>query len=395
MRKLRVVFPTAAAFRSEFDSNLANGGVFVATGDELELRTPVRVELVLAYAKQSLSLDGEVVHRIPVELAASGAKPGVAVQLQLGVAELRGRLAPLLGGAPAAPEDRRDTKRFPARVSVQIETLEGRLTGHTRNLSASGALVSVAVPGPKVSQRVTLVMQHPLTGEQVRIAGQVARVIVGQNGAGGVAAVAVQFDAADAKRSAVDDFLRDLRKAEHARRLGGIAGTLEELGVETVIAMFGRASPAGTLALRREVGEEEAVIGFEKGLLRFVRLGPRTGVKALVRVLDWTRGSFEFHARLDPVEPTEPPLPFEAALLEALRQRDELASAKHGELDPTRPLRPSGGAPGSPSKVESAVLELAAAGFNLARMLDIIPDPDPEILAAVSHLLDAGHLELA
>jgi Tfp pilus assembly protein PilZ len=395
MRKLRVVFPTAAAFRSEFDSNLANGGVFVATADQPELRTPVRVELVLAYAKQSLSLDGEVVHRIPIELEASGAKPGVAVQLQLGVAELRERLAPLLGGNSAASDDRRDTKRFPARVAVQIETSRGKLVGHTRNLSASGALVSVAVPGPTAHEPVKLVMQHPLTGEQVRIAGEVARVVVGQNGAGGVAAVAVHFDPADAKRIAVDDFLRDLRKAEHARRLGGIAGTLEELGVETLIAMFGRAAPAGTLALRREVGEEEAVIGFEKGLMRFVRLGPRTGVKALVRVLDWKRGSFEFHARLDPVEPTEPPLPFEAALLAALQQRDELASANYRELDPGRKLRAVGEAPASPSKIEAAVLELASAGFSLARMLDVIPDPDPEILAAVAHLVDGGQLELA
>lgn len=389
-RKLRVVFPTADAFRSEYDSNLANGGVFVATEDLPELRENVRVELVLAYSQQSIALDGEVVHCVPRELAASGAKPGVALQLELGVAELRKLLAPLLGRGPATPDDRRDTRRFPARVAAQIEGSGGSVGGHTRNLSASGVLVSVAEAGPEVGQRVQLRLENPLTGEQIQAEGCVARAVAGQGGDGSVAAVAVHFDPQDPQRGAVDGFIQDLRQAAHARRLGGISGTLEELGVETLIAMFGRAAPQGTLAMRRAGSEDEAVIGFENGLLRFVRLGPNTGVKALVRVLEWARGSFEFHARLDPVALTEPPLPFEAALLVALQQRDEIAHLKPRELEPSRQLRSVGEPPSSPSKVEAAVLELASAGFNLGRMLDIIPEPDPEIYAAIAHLLDCG-----
>ncbi len=392
-RRLRVVFPTADAFRAEYDSNLANGGVFVETDELPGLREPVRVELVLAYSRKSLVLEGEVVHCVPKELAASGAKPGVAVQLQLGVAELRRRLAPLRGPGAEEREDRRDTRRFPARVAAQIEAGEGSVSGHTRNLSPTGVLVSVAESALPLGERVQLTLEHPLTGEQLQVEGRVARQVAGQRGDGAVAAVAVHFDPGDPKRGEVEHFIRDLRQAEHARRLGGIAGTLEELGVETLLAMFGRAAPQGTLAMRRAESEDEAVVGFEKGLLRFVRLGPTTGIKALVRALDWSRGSFEFHARLDPVQPTEPPLPFEAALLEALQQRDELALLDLRELDPARRLRVIGEAPSSPSKVEAALLELASAGFNLARMLDIIPEPDPEVLRAVAQLVDSGTVD--
>ena len=58
-------------------------------------------------------------------------------------------------------------------------------------------------------------------------------------------------------------------------------------------------------------------------MLRYARLGPTTGMKALVRMLAWKEGVFEFHARLDPVKHPEAPLPLEAAMLDAVRQIDE------------------------------------------------------------------------
>jgi len=49
----------------------------------------------------------------------------------------------------------------------------------------------------------------------------------------------------------------------------------------------------------------------------------------------------------------------------------------------------------SPTKVEAAVLDLARAGFTVQRMLDVIPEPDPEILRALQALRDAGLVELS
>jgi len=49
----------------------------------------------------------------------------------------------------------------------------------------------------------------------------------------------------------------------------------------------------------------------------------------------------------------------------------------------------------SPSKVEAAILDLARAGFTVQRMLDVIPEPDPEIFRALQNLRDAGLVELS
>jgi hypothetical protein len=41
-------------------------------------------------------------------------------------------------------------------------------------------------------------------------------------------------------------------------------------------------------------------------------------------------------------------------------------------------------------KAVEAVLDLARAGFDIQRIVDVIPEPDPEIYAALAQLLDAG-----
>ena len=60
-RTLRVAFESPEAFQREFDSNLANGGVFVRTEDGFELREAVCVELYFDYSGESIQLDAEVV----------------------------------------------------------------------------------------------------------------------------------------------------------------------------------------------------------------------------------------------------------------------------------------------------------------------------------------------
>jgi Tfp pilus assembly protein PilZ len=396
-RRLRIRFGDAAAFEREYRANLVNGGVFVATEEAFELREPIAVELVLAYAGgRSLRLEGEVVHQVPAALAGAGAIPGVAVQLLGGSAELRQRLAPLAeaGGvrapAPRGP-DRRQSERILARVAARIEGGEGAASGHTRNLSQNGTLVSVAEPGIAVGERVSLTLVHPTTGEALGVEGLVTREV---GGAGGVAALAVQFDPPEERRAEVAGFLEDLSAAERARRLGGIAGEIAELGVQSLVSMLAGSARAGTLSLRRAEGEAEGLIGFEGGLLRYARLDAASGMKALVRLLAWEQGRFEFHARLDPVEGREPPLPLEAALLEALRMLDELRLVDPARFPAAARPRLAGPAPDPPAgnKLEQAVLDLAAAGASVGRMLEVIPEPDPEIYRALARLCDEGRL---
>ena len=108
-------------------------------------------------------------------------------------------------------------------------------------------------------------------------------------------------------------------------------------------------------------------------------------------MLDWREGAFEFHARLEEVEVKDPPLPLEAALLEAVRQLDEArhAAARHFPLHAHFEVNEGADRCGGQlNKLEAAILDLARAGFTIQRMLDVIPESDPEIFQAIESLAD-------
>ncbi len=185
-------------------------------------------------------------------------------------------------------------------------------------------------------------------------------------------------------------FVEGIQSVEHTRRIGGISGAIAELGVVNLLQMFAATAPAGTLTLQS--GEHEAVIGFEGGLLRFVRLGVVSGPKALARLVSWSEGSFEFHAHLDAVEPLEAPLSLEAALLAAVIEQDESGRRDRHcfSEDATPQVTGALAAQDDLSKVEAAVLDLARAGFTVRRIVDFIPELDSEIYRALESLSDRG-----
>jgi hypothetical protein len=152
--------------------------------------------------------------------------------------------------------------------------------------------------------------------------------------------------------------------------------------------------PTGTLTLQRD--QQEGVIGFKDGMLCFARLGAASGLKALVRLMSWTEGRFEFHASLDSVEEREPPLPLKVALFEAVRMidEDERIDRSHLPAD-ARPRIGEKDTNGEDlSKVELTVLELVRAGFTVQRMVDLIPEPDPEIYRALLSLSENGAISV-
>jgi len=130
--------------------------------------------------------------------------------------------------------------------------------------------------------------------------------------------------------------------------------------------------------------------------LRYVRLGSATGMKALVRLLAWQNGRFEFFTRLERNDVSEPPLPLEAALFEAVRQIDESKRVDRSRLpgDATVAVADDAGEPqlgqDSETKTEAAVIDLARAGFTIQRIIDVIPEADLEILHALESLADRG-----
>ncbi len=396
-RTLWIAFESAEDFRREYECNLSNGGIFVATDEPFELREAVQVELDLRFARANLRMDGEVVHIVPREISGLGATCGVAVQLRDHVAAVRERIAPYLGTLETPEEpatnELRSAPRRAARVAARIDGAEAVVDGRTRDLSKTGVLVGVSGPGVPVGEAVRLTLCHPTSGQERAVDGQVVRQI----GSGGdVHALAIRFAPSAEEKDELEHFVDEIQRAEHARRLGGICGPIEELGLQNLLQMFGQSASEGTLTLRR--GHEEGGVGFERGLIRFVRVGGLTGLKALLRLLSWRDGSFEFHAHLEEGGAEGPPLPLEAALLEAARQIDE-ERAEATRSFPMRALvsvRNHQEATRDPlSKVEEAILDLAQAGSTVQRLIDVIPEPDPEILRALGALMDAGLVEIA
>jgi Tfp pilus assembly protein PilZ len=392
-RIAKVAFADLDTFRREYTSNLVNGGVFLRTNEAYTLREIVKVRLDLDWIGKALELPGEVVHIVPREMAGMGGAPGVAVQFSDSAGAVRQKLREL--GVSVAEEVKtsdkgvRSAPRTPVRVSARIAGTSQVVDGQTRNLSSSGVLVDVNGGAIPVGEPVRVTLSNPKTGGERSVDGRIVRQVVSN---GEVSALAVHFTPRADERDAFERFVGDLQKVEHARRLGGISGPIAELGPQNVVQMFATSAPEGTLWLRS--GEEEGMVCFQRGLLRLARVGNQTGVKALVRMFAWREGTFEFHARLEDVEMKGAPLPLEAALLDAARQMDE------GNRFPLRAhvtLVEGADALGydSPTKVESAILDLARAGFTVQRMLDVIPEPDPEIFRALQNLRDAGLVELS
>jgi Tfp pilus assembly protein PilZ len=400
-RILRVGFETLDAFQSEYDGNLCNGGVFVATSERFELREAVDVELFFEYSGQSLTLAGEVVHHITPEMSAMGGASGVAVQFQLGVQKLRDRLESMAfgqRGARAAAEARdggggeRAARRAAVRVAARIQGGQELITGQTRNLSLTGVLVNVQGRSVAIGEIVGVRLTHPDSGEERTIQGSVVRQVQAE---GEVTALAVQFTPEELSSDETVRFIEEIQATEHTRRLGAISGPIHEIGPQSLLQMFANSSPRGTLLLR--CGEEEGVVCFEGGLLRLAQVGAATGMDALVRMLAWRDGVFEFSAHMEDREMRAAPFPLEAALFDAVRRIDEGRRPSGGMPLHARLVRLKGAdvdAYGELSKVEAAVLDLASAGFTVQRALEVIPEPDPEIFRALHALRDAALIDL-
>ena len=400
VRSLSVSFESVEDFQREYATNIANGGIFVAGEEDIPVRQAVSVTIDLAWAGESLCLRGEVVHAIPVDLATAGATPGVAVQFEIPAGELRQLFEPFVAGVPSPEESERETgrrsaPRSKARVRARVhcpgyDDIEGR----TRNLSSSGVLVSVSDGTIGVGEPVQVFITNPKTGEEREILGKVARHVQSEGGV--VRAVGIQFYMSDSERRGVEGFLKELTAAEHNRHLGGIQGAIEELGLVNLLQTFGMAAPEGTLDVIR--GADEGYIAFEGGSLRAARIGGVQGVKALARMLAWPDGQFEFHACVDRELPAGEPIPLDAALLDAMRLMDESAGVNRASFPPQATLcvvldRRDGSACDF-TKLEEAILDLAAVGTSVPHMLDIIPETDAEIYMALDRLVEAEVLSV-
>src|SRR5690606_7087628 len=236
-----------------------------------------------------------------------------------------------------------------------------------------------------VGRRVELELTHPSTGERLTVPGKVVRHLRGQ---GVVPAVAVAIDAGP-RQEALERFVADVQRADEEARRAGIRGPLEELGAVSLLQMFAALARQGTLTVTS--GVEEGVVAFADGQLVSAHVGSVSGVKALARIFGWREGFFEFRASVDVgARDEESAGPMEGAILEALRLLDEANRQAGPALAPDATFAVHrdrlGGIDRPLETTEESVLELAAAGFTLRRILDVIPETDAAIRNAVASL---------
>lgn len=444
-RRIHLAFEEPTAFVAEYARNLARGGAMFAHEGDFEAREIVDVVLEAPFASAKLVLAAEIVH------AGGGS---IAVQFLDPAPELRNRLDPLrekaerlaagkpraeaapradddgLLGGPADDDDqdlaldleaggfdlaaddpsmppgfeshsqrpdadpnertyRARAERAPARVAAEVRGPTGKsLRARTRDVSATGMLLSVEGEELPIGREVQVSIVHPNSGEQMTVPAKVVRHIEAE---GVVGAVAVEIQAG-AISEQIQRFVSDVQEADAQQRSAGIRGPLEELGGASLLQMFSALSKRGTLTVSH--GVEEGVVVFEDGVLRIAQVGAVVGTKALARMLAWRDGFFEFRSHVDPIEASEPAMPMEAAILDALRLLDEEMRHSAPALSPGAKLqveRSMLATTGPPlGKTEQAVLELATAGFTVRRILDVIPENDAVIRSAIQALIDRG-----
>ncbi len=402
-RRLVVRFATLAAFQAEYRRNIGNGGIFVETAEEFELREVVGVVLDLVFSDAVVQLEGEVVQCVRPELSRAGGTPGVAVQFLEAAEEVRRRLgalaalppAPTFAGTAERPQDTRRAERAPARIAARVAAKDGTRRARTANLSASGALVSLkGTPLPQgTSVKVALV--HPTTGEELTLRGTVVRH---EPEPAGTTAHGIRFDDTYPGDDSLRSFVDSVRRADHARRLAAITGPVETVGLPNLLQMFSSSTERGMLMVAR--GAEEGLIAFERGSLCLARLGRVRGTKALARMFAWPQATFEFHTRPEDLPDdarADEPVPMYGAVMEAVAQMDELGRIDRTRLADAARLAVDGArvAPDDDAldKAEAAILDLLGAeGATVGAILDALPQPDFEILRALLALLDAGSL---
>jgi CheY-like chemotaxis protein len=188
------------------------------------------------------------------------------------------------------------------------------------------------------------------------------------------------------------------RRLDAARELKGenreIEGSLAQMGIADLLQVLGQNKRTGTLALER--GEVSGEIFLSQGKPVNARTGAIEGEKALFRLLTFQEGTFAF-APAASVGPTRIRRGMEEALLEGMRQADEIAKLKSRLPDPSVRLRLASDASilGDQHPVTAEVVRLLEQPRSLGDLLDLAAAPDLEVLAAVAALLDKGIAQVA
>lgn len=398
-RVLGVAFESREDLDREYFANLSNGGLFIPGRFDLLYGEPVIVLLDLPFVGGAIELEGCVVQNVPAEFEENGGRSGVALEIQNSPDEIRMALEEELGERIGPDGDAATGGRVAPRTVAEVRARVcvagvAELTGRTRNLSLAGVLVGIDGDAPSVGADVSVSIMHPTSGEERSIPGVIVRHELDPQGR--PSAVGIQFMVVESDAKETIAYLNRVKASEHARRLGGISGSISTLGVSDLVSSFGMCVPSGRFTLMRS--GEIGTIQIHEGVMGSVQIGASFGIKALVRMLAWEHGNFEFHAITEPAtDSTGWSMPIEAGLLEASRFLDESRRESHVTLPMEAGLRVEHQVIDveSPelSKIEQSVLDLAGLGMSVARLIDTIQEPDGLIEGCILDLVERGAIQ--
>lgn len=185
-----------------------------------------------------------------------------------------------------------------------------------------------------------------------------------------------------------------MRRNEAAKDLKGeqqeIEGSLGQLGIPDLLQLLAMNKRTGKLSLTR--GSESGEIFIMEGRPAQARAGRAEGEKALFRLLAWNDGSFHFAPGSPPAGRPRIQRAMDDALLEGMRQADEIA-----RLTPQLPprhvklhLAPDAALPKDQHPVTAQVVELMRQPRAFSEIVDLAPATDLEVLTVVGTLLQKG-----
>jgi FHA domain/Domain of unknown function (DUF4388) len=263
-------------------------------------------------------------------------------------------------------------------TSVEIEDL-----GSTNGTFVNGERITKATVGE---------------GDRILIGSNILRVVAVSAEAGGGQPQRQRQEAAQAAN----------RKG--VRRFGGDAptearmtGSLDEIPIPDLLQLFGSSKKDGILLVDNGVTVGRIVL--RAGIIQFAQIdSPQGGAeplpptKALYRIVAWDTGVFELDPPNNETYAQALDLTVHEALMEAFRQKDEIAqlqarlppiSARLELANPlTAKLRDL-----APNDLD--VLQLALGRSTLGAVIDTSPLNDLETAATLVRLLELGYLAIA
>lgn len=175
-----------------------------------------------------------------------------------------------------------------------------------------------------------------------------------------------------------------------------MSGAIDEIPLPDLMQLLGSSKKSGVLVIRSD--DDIGKVFFRKGVVYFASINDLEDVsplKAVFRILTWTKGTFDLETIEDRPLPGEINASVQELLMEGLRQIDELNAIRHklpgleARLVVPHPLTAVLHELGA---IELDVFQMALNYGHMATVLNKSPATDLDTARAILRLIQGGYL---